>query len=345
LTNQDGHKQMPKAVLLLSIGVLVLSSFVLAYGRGPEFDETASKETSKLAAKVVIQYYRQVASAAGVQSSLSVRKALDAMDKALEAENVSDVMVELIRQSQEVEAAIGSQMRRQYREIVIQIIQNDPRIRQSNATGTILVSGQDVVEGQELLSPVTIRRLKEANSLKGMTEIIGLRVHDQQLRILSPTGDVEYYNSMEKELTRLQERLGQVERATGLLAIEGQGVIIEAADAPGGYLWEEIVHEQDIREIVNTLHFAGAQGVEIGGQRLGTGGWVRCVGPVVVVNGQTVAANPIIIKAIGPARELRDSVTELQEIFALTGKRLDTKESSYLMLKALPGARAEATGT
>ena len=37
-------------------------------------------------------------------------------------------------------------------------------------------------------------------------------------------------------------------------------------------------------------------------------------------------ANPII-KAIGPART-RASVTELQEIFAPTGKRLDTKERS-----------------
>ena len=90
-----------------------------------------------------------------------------------------------------------------------------------------------------------------------------------------------------------------MQEESGTLPLEGPGVIVEAADAPGGYLWAEIVHDQDIREIVNSLYHAGAEGWRIGSWRLGTAGWVRCVGPVVVVNGETVAANPIVIRAVG----------------------------------------------
>jgi uncharacterized protein YlxW (UPF0749 family) len=139
---------------------------------------------------------------------------------------------------------------------------------------------------------------------------------------------------LELELEQLRKQLRKVQEASGLLPLEGPGVIVEAADAPGGYLWEEIVHDQDIREIVNNLHHAGAKGVEIGGRRLGTGGWVRCVGPVVVVNGETVAANPIVVKAVGDPAKLRESLEELQEVFARTGKRLDIEEKDSITLAA-----------
>ena len=199
---------------------------------------------------------------------------------------------------------------------------------------TIVLSGGEVLEGQELLSVATLEKLKGEPALAGMGELVTVEVAKGEARLVTHPRDLEYYQHLELELEQLQKQLRRVQKASGILPLEGQGIIVEAADAPGGYLWEEIVHDQDIREIINSLRHAGAKGIEIGGQRLGTDGWVRCVGPVVVVNGETVAANPIVVKAVGDPAGLRESLKELQEVFARTGKRLDIQERDSITLAA-----------
>ncbi len=59
-----------------------------------------------------------------------------------------------------------------------------------------------------------------------------------------------------------------------------------------------IVHDRDIREIVNELFAAGAEAISVNGQRLVASSSIRCVGPVVLVN-STQVAPPFMIKAIG----------------------------------------------
>jgi hypothetical protein len=327
--------RLPKYLLLVVIAILLLDTLAVAAWVGwmPVPRELSDEGVARLATKVMIDYYRQMARSAGVHNTEAVKRALADMERSLKGKAVSETMATLVTQSHNVEAAIGSEKRRHQRETILRIIGRDPKIRgMGQEVGKILLTGQEVLEGAELLGSNSLKRLKKEPVLHGMGELVTVEVGGGKPRILSPPRNLEYYHGMELELEQIGGQLEKVRRASGEASLQGPGVIIKAADAPGGYLWDEIVHEQDIREIVNNLYFAGAKGVQIGGQRMGIGGWVRCVGPVVVVNGKTVAANPIVMEAVGDEGALRESLRELQEVFALTGKRLDIQGSDYLEL-------------
>ena len=55
---------------------------------------------------------------------------------------------------------------------------------------------------------------------------------------------------------------------------------------------------------------------------------------MVVVNGETVAANPIVVKAVGEPTGLKESLKGLQEVFARTGKQLHVEERDSITLTA-----------
>lgn len=332
-----GLNRIPKALLLgLMVLLIFNTAMAAAYGGWIPIPEAASeKKLVRRVGRAISDYYWQMAAAAGVHRSKAVRNVLEIMEEALQGDTMADITAALVQHSGTVEAAIASEQRRRQREIILEIIGKDPKVRaRGEEKDTIVLSGGEVLEGQELLSVATLEKLKGEPALAGMGELVTVEVAKGEARLVTHPRDLEYYQHLELELEQLQKQLRRVQKASGILPLEGQGIIVEAADAPGGYLWEEIVHDQDIREIINSLRHAGAKGIEIGGQRLGTDGWVRCVGPVVVVNGETVAANPIVVKAVGDPAGLRESLKELQEVFARTGKRLDIQERDSITLAA-----------
>lgn len=328
--------RLPKSLLLIAAVVLVLDTIAaVAYSgwvRVPE--EVSRTKLVKEAGRAIGDYYRQLAASAGVQGSKSVQKALGVMEAALRGKNtMAEITAALLNHSAAVEAAILSEQRRRQREIILRIIGGDPKVRVTEK-GTIVLSGGEVLEGEEFLGAVSLEKLKSEPALAGSAELVTVEVVRGKASVGSHPRHLEYFQHLEAELEQLKRQLQRVQEEAGFLPLEGPGVVVEAADAPGGYLWEEIVHDQDIREIINNLRHAGARGIEVGGQRLGCDGWVRCVGPVVVVNGETVAANPIVVKAVGEPAGLKESLKGLQEVFARTGKQLHVEERDSITLTA-----------
>ena len=68
-----------------------------------------------------------------------------------------------------------------------------------------------------------------------------------------------------------------------------------------------LIHDTDLRALVNELNAAGAEAISINGQRIISSTAIRCVGPVIQVNGIKVAA-PFSIKAIGNAKYLESAL-------------------------------------
>ena len=338
-----GLNRVPRALLVLWLGMILLDTWVLGSGRRPGlfFDGISSQRVNQQAARLIVQNYRQLARTVGVQDEKTVEIALRKLGNRAEGKMDPEALSDLIAQVEYVEEAIRSSRAKRASAKVLDILRDDPKIHQGDKVGTILVLGHEVIAGQELLEPITIRRLKEEPILEVEAELVGIGIRAGQVDLLSIDQEMQYLAVMESKLEETKRSLEGIRRAAGYTTIAGPGVVIQASDAPGGYPWEQIVHEQDIREIVNSLYFAGAQGVEVGSQRLGVGGWVKCVGPVVVVNGETVAANPVVIKAVGLPKKLEESVRELQGIFALTGKRLDVESSDYLELESVPRVRTD----
>jgi len=141
----------------------------------------------------------------------------------------------------------------------------------------------------------TIQRL-EAEQLE-LKETIG------RLRAL-----LEYYQqvaaSETETLGELRDELDIQRMRAGLVALEGPGVVVSLNDSEAVPLSSNedlspsIVHEYDLRDVVNLLWTAGAEAVAINDERIATSTSIYCVGSMIMVN-DTRLSPPYIIRAIG----------------------------------------------
>ena len=114
------------------------------------------------------------------------------------------------------------------------------------------------------------------------------------------TKDDETASDIENQITKNNMLLG----VTGL---EGPGIEIVLKDDPNATvesigifddISNHIVHDADLRVIVNELKNAGAEAISINGERLVNTTAITCIGNVIKVNDERITS-PFTIKAIG----------------------------------------------
>jgi uncharacterized protein YlxW (UPF0749 family) len=101
--------------------------------------------------------------------------------------------------------------------------------------------------------------------------------------------------------------------AAGTTALKGQGIrltlddsaikSIPAGDDPSFY----IVHEYQLRDVVNALWAAGAEAIAINGERLVTTSSIYCVGSTILVNNTRLSA-PYELTVIGNPQALEEAM-------------------------------------
>ncbi|WP_233190376.1 MULTISPECIES: DUF881 domain-containing protein [unclassified Sporosarcina] len=127
------------------------------------------------------------------------------------------------------------------------------------------------------------------------------------------------FSDKEKNHAVLVEKARDLRLLLGDIPSKGAGVKVTLEDAdydpsvqnPNDY----IVHESHVLRVINELKIAGAQGMTINGQRINSNSYIKCTGPVIMVDGRTFPA-PFIIEAVGdpkvlsPALHLKGSVID-----------------------------------
>ena len=110
--------------------------------------------------------------------------------------------------------------------------------------------------------------------------------------------------------------VGEIENiksAAGLTKLEGPGVVIIVTDGTRDLIEDEdpnnvLVHDLDIRAMVDDLRNAGAEAIAINGQRVVFNkSNIQCTGPTIKINDQ-VFAPPYIIQAIGDRKFLETAI-------------------------------------
>lgn len=163
---------------------------------------------------------------------------------------------------------------------------------------------------------VGITELKRSQELENQLinaneEIINLKKENMQLQ-----SDIDIYRqeaaSKDSGSNALKAELEKSLLISGLTAVEGQGVIITLKDStePGGQndnTESYIVHDTDLRSVVNELYGAGAEAVSINGERLISSSTIRCVGNTIMVNNKR-CTTPFDIKAIGNSDSLESAL-------------------------------------
>lgn len=104
--------------------------------------------------------------------------------------------------------------------------------------------------------------------------------------------------------TSLKEQLKNYEMLAGKADIKGKGIIVTLKDNTDGVknnnrnpeLW--IIHDADIRNLVNELSSAGAEAISVNDERLVATSEIKADGLVILINNNKLTS-PFVIKAIG----------------------------------------------
>lgn len=161
-------------------------------------------------------------------------------------------------------------------------------------------------------------------SIKDMyTVSIELESQKSELALLSAKiedlrGQITAYQTAkeDEEIDYETFLLGEIEMTkmmAGLTRVEGPGVVIIVTDGSRDLIEDEnpnnlLVHDIDIRAMVDDLRNAGAEAIAINGQRvIFNKSNIICAGPTIKINDQ-VFAPPYVIEAIGDRKFLESAI-------------------------------------
>lgn len=144
-------------------------------------------------------------------------------------------------------------------------------------------------------------------------ELIGQQERNKELtdELLSKQKKVhefeQDFSSKQKDHAVLVDKAQDLRLLLGVIPAKGTGIKVTMEDSdydpsiqnPNDY----IVHESHVLRVVNELKIAGAQGVAINGQRVNSNSYIKCTGPVIMIDGRTFPA-PFTIEAIGDPKVL-----------------------------------------
>lgn len=120
----------------------------------------------------------------------------------------------------------------------------------------------------------------------------------------------------DSELERLFQQLQDARLKSGLLSVTGPGLIIKLDDAAARQDMEKgslVIHDSDIKAILNELKTAGAQAISINGERLIATSEQICAGPTIRINWRKYAV-PYVIHAIGDPDRLNKALKSSRRI-------------------------------
>jgi uncharacterized protein YlxW (UPF0749 family) len=139
----------------------------------------------------------------------------------------------------------------------------------------------------------------------------------------------------------LRGRLQGLETATGAAAVTGPGVTIVVDDAPTGNGSNRVL-DVDLQVLVNGLWQAGAEAIQINGQRITALTAIREAGQAITVNYRSLKS-PYTVQAIGDPKSLQARLLDTSAgpwwnaLKQNQGMRYDVTAADRLDLAGVPG--------
>ncbi len=296
-------------VLVLVIIILVLNTVLVGLNFNimyMSFTEEKEDLVPKQAmAAELLEYSRRLAQDMDVQDRPSVREALASFSYEIDMAKGGDELARVIfNNGRQVQETIFREWDNLFREKMLSLINQDELLQKESGKVqfTLRVSGDEgVMVDPEVLYEETLDQIMELYLEGGVTreQVFRIEVEEGRSRMVVPYNPLDYIQSLSEEIDSLRVNLHEARSAAGFAEMSGPGVEIRLYDAQNGYAASDIIHDTDVRDVVNELFAAGAKGVAVGGQRLVATSPIRCVGPVIRVNQKEISANPVVIEAVG----------------------------------------------
>ncbi|MGI6576115.1 MAG: DUF881 domain-containing protein [bacterium] len=335
---QQGH--FPRILLVLIIFLLIANSIILAHAAQLlSFPgQLSAREQAQQGGLYIYEYVKNRAQDAGVESNLAVRDVLARfkfeIEQANRPEEVAQIVLKYGRESEDIILREQENLRRG---IALSLVRQDPKLQEMTGETYITITRREdtglvIEDPQNLLSQSIIEQIEQHEGLQRLSQIIEIKIVDGKADLVTPVTMLERLKLLEHEVDSLRSQLQSVKIGAGLEPMTGSGIIVRLYDAEPGVGTEQIVHDFDVRDIVNELFAAGAAGIAVNNQRLTTTSSIRCAGPVILVNHQPIAVNPVTISAIGDPIVLASSLDLIQSEYQITGIRFEIEHADKISL-------------
>lgn len=179
------------------------------------------------------------------------------------------------------------------------------------ACGLLLVASARTADGEDL-------RGSDQAELSDLVEEAEERAEALDERAAELTADVEELTEQKAaESPVTEQRLNELREAAGLTPVTGPGirVSLDDADVPPETPDREkyIVHQQDLEAVMNAMWIGGADAMMVMDQRIISTSSVRCIGPVLNLQGRSYAP-PYEVTAIGDVDGMQAALDASPEV-------------------------------
>jgi uncharacterized protein YlxW (UPF0749 family) len=300
--------------------------------------ELSRVDIARQGALMSLELSEQMAKDANVYDTSTVREVLAQykyeIDKATSAENIVSLISEY---SLKVQDVILREQDSKRRDTVFAIINDDKNLSLYKGDAVISIWKSDegirIDDPTNLISEETKELLNENPLLQASSwSLIELSVSDGQISLMTSRSMLDKLKMLENEKANLERALKQLKSQAGYADLSGTGIVVEMYDSTYGFSSIDIVHDRDVRDVVNELFAAGASGISVGGQRLTTTSSIRCAGPIILVNQKPIAVDPIVIHAVGDPVILASSLELIKAELNEFGIRIEIKEQEQITL-------------
>lgn len=173
-----------------------------------------------------------------------------------------------------------------------------------------------IVNGAEAnIDENTIYVIKNLNEYEKSIEDMRNVVEELRAQVESEKNFIDGYenNNFLDDIIDINSQIEELKFYNGFTDVRGPGIMMRVSDSTieddSIDIMQKIVHDVDITVLLNDLKAAGAEAIDVNGQRIINISEVVCAGPVLRINGVAVPA-PFVIRAIGDMDSLYNSVTE-----------------------------------
>lgn len=323
MQNSVNRKKLPKNWMQLAILAMLLVNTLLIGWLYITFRESFPGASTRMSYKQEValdlaDYNYRMARELGVLERPAVKEALAAFNYEVEIALTSDELTQVILdQGRRVQEIVLRESDEYLIEQVLAVIGEDRNVKET--TGNILLSLRIADEGistipDEFLQSATLFRIEQIIPPGHFSSdrILEIEIVDGVSRLTVPYNPIEHLQTLTEELDSYRLRHHELRVAAGLAEMTGPGVTVKLYDEIGGTTHSAIIHDTDIRDIVNELFGSGALGVSVGGQRLITTSSIRCSGSLIKVDDKLIAVNPVTIEAVGNPELLESGLAIIQ---------------------------------
>ncbi len=296
-------------IMLLILVVLVVNTSLIAFGYYYAASRVAGGDSilfyKQELARDLSDYNQRLAKNLEVYDRALVRDAIAEYNYAVEVSAGSDELIQvIINQGRRVQEIIHDEASSRLRERVLMAVNNDAGVKETVEAKHLMirVNGDHLnIIPDQFLEDGTVRHINQIFSPDRYhgNQNIDIEIEYGVGRLVVPQTFEDQMRAISEDLSSMQIRLYETRVRAGLDEMVGPGIILQVYDAENNLGSDSLVHDADIRDIVNELFCAGASGISVGNQRLTTTSAIRCAGPLILVNQNQIPTNPVLIQAVG----------------------------------------------